>query len=171
MLKKIQVVIMVALKRLKTKRRKRDLEDRSISESDTLSTEPKSSKPVKDQEQDTKNESNPTVGQWGTAALGDSKRQEKFLRLLGGFKSASKDGKSGITLTKFSKDSNQSNPGVNCAMNKVEEETYKSNMTSQYERAMSMNQNRGIGLGFDTSSIGKKFHIDKFHSKSVKFFD
>ncbi|KAK3085859.1 hypothetical protein FSP39_009755, partial [Pinctada imbricata] len=115
----------------------------------------------------------PKVGQWGTAAFANDKQQEKFLRLLGGFKAGSKLGGKTNMFEKFTRasESTSDKNTVNCAMNKREEEKYKRNMENQYEKAMSMNLNRGIGLGFDTTSIGKKFHIDKFQSKSMKFDD
>ena len=102
-------------------------------------------------------------GQWNTASLGDEQRQNKFLRLLGGFKAAKSDGSPLNTL------------GAKCgnvAMTQNQEDSYVRSMEDQYGKAMSFNQNRGLGLGFQRPpSEGKKFYIDKNVSKSRKFDD
>nr|XP_022331954.1 lysine-rich nucleolar protein 1-like [Crassostrea virginica] len=102
-------------------------------------------------------------GQWNTASLGDEQRQNKFLRLLGGFKAAKSDGSPLNTL------------GAKCgnvAMTQNQEDSYVRSMEDQYGKAMSFNQNRGLGLGFQRPpSEGKKFYIDKNISKSRKFDD
>ena len=102
-------------------------------------------------------------GQWNTASLGDEQRQNKFLRLLGGFKAAKSDGSPLNTLgAKYG----------NVAMTQNQEDSYVRSMEDQYGKAMSFNQNRGLGLGFQRPpSEGKKFYIDKNISKSRKFDD
>lgn len=102
-------------------------------------------------------------GQWNTASLGDEQRQNKFLRLLGGFKAAKSGNSPLLTLEKKSS---------NVAMTQNQEGIYMRNMENQYSKAMSFNKSRGLGLGFEKPpSEGKKFYIDKTVSKSKKFDD
>ncbi|XP_060571265.1 lysine-rich nucleolar protein 1-like [Ruditapes philippinarum] len=117
-------------------------------------------------------------GQWSSVELGDSDRQNKFFRLLGGFK---KGGDTSQIQNKFSLGkkpafgSSNNTPrrtGGNFAMDKKQEDVYTKALESEYDRAMSMNLNRGIGLGFEKPpEEGKKFYIDTKSSKSIKFDD
>lgn len=103
------------------------------------------------------------TGQWTTASLGDEQRQNKFLRLLGGFKAAKSDAPLLSTL---------GGKCGNVAMTQNQENLYMRSMEDQYGKAMSFNKNRGLGLGFEKPpSEGKKFYIDKNMSKSKKFND
>ncbi|XP_069138347.1 lysine-rich nucleolar protein 1-like [Argopecten irradians] len=120
----------------------------------------------------------PVVGQWGTSSLGNEARQQKFIRLLGGFKkesdnSSSFGAKQSKGLFGSLKAASVKTSGCgNKAMDATQEKMYLTNMEKDYERAMSMNLNRGIGLGFEKPpSEGKKFYIDTKASKSIKFDD
>ncbi|KAL3866398.1 hypothetical protein ACJMK2_043699 [Sinanodonta woodiana] len=105
------------------------------------------------------NESN----QWVTASLGSEERDKKFLRLLGGFKKGTDSGS--ISFKTGAK-------GGNLAMNSLQENIYKKEMENVYEKAMSINLQRGLGLGYEPPpSAGKTFFIDKNKSKSIKFDD
>lgn len=112
----------------------------------------------------TSNDPDPAYsGQWTTASLGDEQRQNKFLRLLGGFKAAKSDTSLLSTL---------GGKCGNVAMTQNQEDWYMRSMEDQYGKAMSFNRNRGLGLGFEKPpSEGKKFYIDKNMSKSKKFDD
>ena len=122
---------------------------------------------------------NCAVGQWQTADFGDKERQNKFMKLLGGQKpGANKNqlqAKFKLNAGMSNKDVKHDSSGVpmpNMAMNKTQERMYKIALENQFEKAQDFNQNRGVGLGFQTSNKGsKKFHIDVLKSKSVKFDD
>ncbi|KAL4228181.1 Small acidic protein [Mactra antiquata] len=119
------------------------------------------------------------TGQWSSADLGDQQRQNKFMRLLGGFKKGSdssqiekKFGFSGGFNAAKSGSNFSKRPGGNFAMDKQQQDIYTKNLETDYERAMKMNLNRGIGLGFEKPpEEGKKFYIDTSKSKSIKFDD
>lgn len=116
----------------------------------------------------------PDKGQWSTADMGDSDRQLKFFRLLGGFKNKtdSETVQSKFSLGKKSPFMNSYKSGGGNAMNRNQQDAYTSAMENQFERALTSNSNRGIGLGFEKPpEEGKKFHIDVQKSKSIKFDD
>ena len=102
------------------------------------------------------------LGQWGTAELDTGERQNKFLRLLGGFKASS---------------SQKASPGrhcVNSALNADGENQLNKTLESQFDNAMNyrVNMQRGGGLGYSAPpGDNKKFHIDSSSSKSIKFDD
>ena len=103
-----------------------------------------------------------TVGQWASAGFENTDRQNKFFKLLGGFK-----GKSNSAAIE-----NKFKSGGGNAMDKDQQEMYTKNMESDFDRALSSNMNRGIGLGFHRpADADKKFHIDVKQSKSIKFDD
>ncbi|KAK3611084.1 hypothetical protein CHS0354_030040 [Potamilus streckersoni] len=105
------------------------------------------------------NESN----QWVTASLGTEERDKKFLRLLGGFKKGTES-----SSTSFKPDAK----GGSLAMNREQENLYRKEMETVYEKAMSMSLQRGVGLGYEPPpDVGKKIFIDKNKSKSIKFDD
>ena len=55
-------------------------------------------------------------------------------------------------------------------MDKDQQELYTKHMESDFDRALSSNMNRGIGLGFHRpADADKKFHTDVKQSKSIKF--
>ena len=122
---------------------------------------------------------NCTTGQWHTADFGDTDRQNKFMKLLGGQKQGANknqlQAKFKLNAGMPDKNVKHESSGVpmpNMAMNKTQERMYKIALESQFEKAQDFNQNRGVGLGFQTSNKGsKKFHIDVIKSKSVKFDD
>ncbi|KAH3830232.1 lysine-rich nucleolar protein 1-like [Dreissena polymorpha] len=110
-----------------------------------------------------------TVGQWGSAEFEDNSRQNKFFRLLGGLKN--KDSAVGIQ-SKFQLGKNSIQSGGGKAMNRTQQETYAKTLETDFQKALTCNVNRGIGLGFaKPASEGKKFHIDVYQSKSIKFDD
>ena len=102
------------------------------------------------------------LGQWGTAELDTGERQNKFLRLLGGFKASS---------------SQKVSPGrhcVNSALNASGENQLNKTLETQFDSAMNyrVNMQRGGGLGYSAPpGENKKFHIDSTSSKSIKFDD
>ena len=124
-------------------------------------------------------EDKPVVGQWDTNAFEDDSKQNKFLRLLGGFKK----GADKTFIHQKMLDQNRSTNNTSkssfgspifagtLAMNKDQQDKYKKTMESEYELAMSMHLNRGTGLGFQSPQPAKKFSIDTQASKSVKFDD
>ncbi|XP_053405398.1 lysine-rich nucleolar protein 1-like [Mercenaria mercenaria] len=132
-------------------------------------------KEKKSQGIDTEDE-NLKTGQWSGVELGDSERQNKFFRLLGGFKKGSDASQiqNKFSLGKKPAFSSANNfpkkTGGSFAMNKKQENIYTKALEGEYERAMTMNLNRGIGLGFEKPpEEGKKFYIDTKASKSIKF--
>ncbi|XP_078521225.1 lysine-rich nucleolar protein 1 isoform X1 [Lissotriton helveticus] len=98
------------------------------------------------------------VGQWQTATFDNPEQKMKFLRLMGGFKKSS-------PLAPLS-------PAVTekpiMALSRTGEETLKQNLLSEFEKAIDLKQNRGIGLGFQPTTK-KTFSIDKNKSTSIKF--
>ena len=134
------------------------------------------------------------TGQWGTATFEDKERQKKFIKLLGGNKKGSDKKKLGKKYKKGDKQAdNEEAPPAKLAMSKIQERFFTNALESQYEKALSFNKNRGVGLGFenegsDGNKYQKKFssdfknqnsfshqqsklHIDITASKSVKFSD
>ena len=130
------------------------------------------------------------TGQWETATFEDKERQKKFIKLLGGNKKGSDTKKLG---KKFKKGEDEDAPPAKLAMSKIQERFFTNALESQYEKALSFNKNRGVGLGFenkggDGNKYQKKFssdlknqnsfshqqgklRIDITASKSVKFSD
>ena len=99
-------------------------------------------------------------GQWGTAFNENKDKQNKFLRLMGGFKKG------------MDEQTSKSLEFANFAMDQSTEQTFHKNLEQQYDKAMTSNLQRGVGLGFQPPpDAGKKFYIDKVASKSVKFGD
>ncbi len=108
----------------------------------------------------------PDVGQWGNAQFDSSAQKDKFIRLLGGFKNASKESnlKKPSLLTGLKKFSS-------VAMSSVEEEKMNKKLEDQYHQAFDTTRmKRGQGLGYDASQDKdrKSFFIDKNSSKSTK---
>ncbi|XP_069838073.1 lysine-rich nucleolar protein 1 isoform X2 [Dendropsophus ebraccatus] len=99
-------------------------------------------------------------GQWDTAAFQNSDQQTKFFRLLGGFKKGNQA--AGISPSNQVK--------ANMALGKQQEQALERNLMSEFDKALSWKQNRGIGLGFQPTP-NKSFFIDKTVSRSVKFDD
>lgn len=145
-------------KRKKKKGKDTDDEPDLKKSKDSLESGPRS------ENKKTSNDPDPAYsGQWTTASLGDEQRQNKFLRLLGGFKAVKSDTSLLSTL---------GGKCGNVAMTQNQEDHYMRSMEDQYGKAMSFNKNRGLGLGFEKPpSEGKKFYIDKNMSKSKKFDD
>lgn len=97
------------------------------------------------------------VGQWSTAELGDTQRQNKFFQLLGGFKKSSGSNSTVLSST------------ANSALNKAKESALNTRLEKQFENARHTHLNaKGFGLGF---SQPKANSIDIYSSKSVKFDD
>ncbi|XP_069066357.1 lysine-rich nucleolar protein 1 isoform X3 [Pleurodeles waltl] len=103
---------------------------------------------------------NVNVGQWQSAAFDNPEQKMKFLRLMGGFKKSSQPTALSPALTEK----------PNMALSRTGEETLKQNLLSEFEKAIDLRQNRGIGLGFQPTAK-KIFCIDKNKSTSVKFDD
>merc|ERR1719354_141463 len=79
----------------------------------------------------------PYAGQWGSASLGSDTRNEKFLRLMGGFKAGAKA--KDPTKKKF----------ASTALSGKREEQLLKGLESQFEHARETHLvNRGLGLGF-----------------------
>nr|XP_020451988.1 lysine-rich nucleolar protein 1 [Monopterus albus] len=98
------------------------------------------------------------LGQWSTAQFDSSEQQQKFLRLMGGFK-------------KGFQSAAVSAGGANMAMGKGAQQQLQQGLLGEFERAHSRQMdfsNRGAGLGF-TAPSNKKFSIDINSRRSVRF--
>ncbi|NXX70624.1 KNOP1 protein, partial [Spizella passerina] len=100
------------------------------------------------------------LGQWGTATFKSSGEQNKFFRLLGGFKKGS------VPIQSPSAIANK----PNMALNQEGEEKLQQALKMEFDKAMDFKQHRGIGLGFQPNA-NKKGYIDKYASRSIKFED
>ncbi|GAA6220184.1 lysine-rich nucleolar protein 1 isoform X1 [Lates japonicus] len=101
------------------------------------------------------------LGQWSTAQFNSCEQQQKFLRLMGGFKKG------------FQPATGSSSGGANMAMGKEAQQQLQQGLLGEFERAHSRRMdftNRGAGLGF-TAPSNKKFSIDINASRSVRFDD
>ncbi|XP_076151464.1 uncharacterized protein knop1 isoform X1 [Alosa pseudoharengus] len=101
-----------------------------------------------------------TFGQWSTATFDSSDQQQKFLRLMGGFKKGNQPAASGVGRP-------------NMALGKEEQQSLQQKLLGQFERAQNRRMDftsKGAGLGF-TAPSNKKFSIDVNASRSVKFDD
>ena len=109
-----------------------------------------------------------TVGQWGTAEFESEQRRDKFLRLLGGMKKKDENGlgnskKSGLF-------GSLAGHKQNSAMTGREQATWRTNMVSEFDKAVMHRFQRGGGLGYEKPpEEGKKFHINISKCNSVKF--
>uniref|UniRef100_A0A7N9AVQ4 Small acidic protein-like domain-containing protein n=1 Tax=Mastacembelus armatus TaxID=205130 RepID=A0A7N9AVQ4_9TELE len=102
----------------------------------------------------------PGFGQWSTAQFNSSEQQQKFLRLMGGFK-------------KSFQPASVSTAGTSMAMAKDAQQQLQQNLLGEFERAHSRRMdfsNRGAGLGF-TAPPSKKFSIDANARGSIRFDD
>uniref|UniRef100_A0A669F0N2 Small acidic protein-like domain-containing protein n=1 Tax=Oreochromis niloticus TaxID=8128 RepID=A0A669F0N2_ORENI len=100
------------------------------------------------------------LGQWSTAQFNSSEQQQKFLRLMGGFK-------------KGFQPAARSTGGANMALGKDAQQQLQQGLLGEFERAHSRRMdfnNRGAGLGF-TAPSNKKFSIDINTCRSVRFDD
>lgn len=99
-------------------------------------------------------------GQWSTAQFDSTDQQQKFLRLMGGFKKGFQPA--------------SGTPGkANMALGKDAQQQLQQGLLGQFERAHSRridSGSRGAGLGF-TAPSNKKFFIDANASRSVRFDD
>ncbi|NWR15826.1 KNOP1 protein, partial [Emberiza fucata] len=100
------------------------------------------------------------LGQWSTATFKSSEEQNKFFRLLGGFKKGS------VPIQSPSATTNK----PNMALNQEGEEKLQQALKMEFDKAMDFKQHRGIGLGFQPNA-NKKVYIDKYASRSIKFED
>nr|XP_049575481.1 microtubule-associated protein 1B isoform X15 [Syngnathus scovelli] len=99
-------------------------------------------------------------GQWSTAQFENCQQQQRFLRLIGGFKN-------------FQPAAVASTPKPNMALDKVAQERLQQGLWSEFERARSRRidfHNQGAGLGF-SKSPHKQFFIDINACHSVRFDD
>lgn len=102
-----------------------------------------------------------TGTQWDSATFGSVDQKNKFLRLMGGLKSSNQPQSSGHASGK-----------PNMALNKQEEHKFNNILQKEFDKALNLRQNRGIGLGFQSPSPRAPtggFFIDKQASKSMKF--
>ncbi|KAF7218009.1 lysine-rich nucleolar protein 1 [Nothobranchius furzeri] len=100
------------------------------------------------------------LGQWSTAQFDDSDQQQKFLRLMGGFKKGFQPavGTSG---------------GGGMALGKDAQQRLQQGLMGEFERAHSRRMDfskKGAGLGFNAPP-NKKFFIDVNASRSIRFDD
>ncbi|XP_064582440.1 lysine-rich nucleolar protein 1 isoform X1 [Zonotrichia leucophrys gambelii] len=100
------------------------------------------------------------LGQWSTATFKSSEEQNKFFRLLGGFKKGS------VPIQSPSAIANK----PNMALNQEGEEKLQQALKMEFDKAMDFKQHRGVGLGFQPNA-NKKGYIDKYASRSIKFED
>ncbi|KAI1886615.1 hypothetical protein AGOR_G00197630 [Albula goreensis] len=103
---------------------------------------------------------NQNLGQWGTAHFESASQQQKFLRLMGGFK-------------KSSQPVGSSGGRANMALGREGQDVLQQGLLGEFERAQNRRmdfQNKGAGLGF-TPPSNKKFSIDINASRSVRFDD
>lgn len=99
------------------------------------------------------------MGQWSTAQFDSSEKQQKFLRLMGGFKKGSQP--AGTTAR------------ANMALGKDGQQQLQQKLLDEFDRAHSRrvdSSNRGAGIGF-TAPANKKFFIDVNASRSMRFDD
>ncbi|XP_077380919.1 uncharacterized protein knop1 isoform X2 [Festucalex cinctus] len=100
-------------------------------------------------------------GQWSTAQFESSQQQQKFLKLMGGFKNG------------FQPTAAANTPKPNMALGKDAQEQLQQGLMGEFERAHSRRidfNGRGAGLGFSEASK-KKFAIDVNSCRSVRFDD
>ncbi|XP_038675177.1 lysine-rich nucleolar protein 1-like [Scyliorhinus canicula] len=99
-----------------------------------------------------------TGTQWDSATFGSLEQKNKFLRLMGGFKSSNPPPSS-------------TSGKPNMALNKEEEQKFNRTLQQEFDKALNLRQHQGIGLGFQPfSNLNSKiFFIDKHASKSKKF--
>lgn len=100
------------------------------------------------------------LGQWSTAQFDSSEKQQKFLRLMGGFK-------------KGFQPSAGTTERANMALGKDGQQQLQQKLLEEFDRAHSRrldSSNRGAGIGF-TAPANKKFFIDINASRSVRFDD
>ncbi|TDH15890.1 hypothetical protein EPR50_G00014110 [Perca flavescens] len=101
-----------------------------------------------------------TLGQWSTAQFDSSDQQQKFLRLMGGFK-------------KGFQPATGNGGKANMALGKDAQQQLQQGLLGEFERAQSRRldfSNRGSGLGF-TAPPKNKFSIDINTCRSVRFDD
>ncbi|XP_067912270.1 lysine-rich nucleolar protein 1-like isoform X2 [Heterodontus francisci] len=101
-----------------------------------------------------------TGTQWDTTTFESTEQKNKFLRLMGAFKSSNQPQSSGRSSGK-----------PNMALNKEEQQKFNNTLQKEFDKALNLRQNRGIGLGFQPfpNQNNKTFFIDKHASKSKKF--
>lgn len=99
-------------------------------------------------------------GQWSTAQFSSSEQQQKFLRLMGGFK-------------KGFQPAAASTGRANMALGTEAQQQLQQGLLGEFERAHLRRtdyNSRGAGLGF-TAPSNKKFSIDINASRSIRFDD
>ncbi|KAK6180483.1 hypothetical protein SNE40_012629 [Patella caerulea] len=143
----------------KKKCKKSKIREDTIADKTQTESEPKKSENIKDPVK---------LGQWSTVSFDDQKRQDKFQRLLGGFKKDSGKPKSGLYGGLTARVSG------NNALDRAGQDELNKNLQAQYDSALSikLGATKGLGLGFQPPpGAGKKFYIDTGKSSSVKFDD
>ncbi|XP_072318941.1 uncharacterized protein knop1 [Eucyclogobius newberryi] len=100
------------------------------------------------------------LGQWSTAEFGSSEKQQKFLRLMGGFKKGFQPASASVE-------------GGNMALGMNAQQQLQQGLLGEFERAHSRRMdfsNKGTGLGFIAQPT-KKFSIDANATHSIRFDD
>lgn len=100
------------------------------------------------------------LGQWSTAQFDSCEKQQKFLRLMGGFKKGFQPS-AGTTAR------------ANMALGKGGQQQLQQKLLDEFDRARSRRMDsstRGAGMGF-AAPANKKFFIDVNASRSVRFDD
>lgn len=100
------------------------------------------------------------LGQWSTAQFDSSEKQQKFLRLMGGFKKGFQPATTTATR-------------ANMALGTHGQQQLQQKLLDEFDRAHSRrldSSNKGAGIGF-TAPVNKKFFIDVNASRSVRFDD
>lgn len=104
-------------------------------------------------------------GQWSTAQFDSTDKQQKFLRLMGGFKKA--------TLLTGGPGPGTGTVRPNMALAQDQQQNLQQALLGEFERAQSRRADisgRGTGFGF-SGPPSKTFHIDATASRSVRFDD
>ncbi|XP_064620665.1 lysine-rich nucleolar protein 1-like [Lineus longissimus] len=118
------------------------------------------------------------LGQWGTATFDDKERQDKFYRLLGGFKKKTDTPVQNTAVTnsvkKLNPFVNPNSPFLrkNLALSSSDAKNLDDNLEKDFNRAMEwkLTMPRGTGIGYTPPpDANKVFYIDKTKSSSIKF--
>jgi len=108
------------------------------------------------------------VGQWSTAQFDSNEKQQKFLRLMGGFKKVTQP-----TGGPAPARPNMALVRPNMALAQDQQQNLQRALLGEFERAQSRRADfggRGTGLGF-SAPPSKNFYIDANASRSVRFDD
>jgi len=163
---------------IKTKKKKRKNTNESETLEETTPTDESTETPVKKKKKKKKKEASTEVhdkegvetaaseggvdtrggaytGQWGSASLGSDSRNEKFLRLMGGFKASSQQNTTTTTTTTKKKFASR-------ALSGSREKQLLEGLETQFEHARATHiTNRGLGLGYEEKKTEIGFNFSK----------